>query len=537
MKTTSVLNFGFSAICISALQACGGGGGTTPAAPSGTATATVTSPLIGKAPWNLATPVTISLKDGAGAVVTGTLSCAPVNSAALAIAADCTSLTGKRVGSQGIQVSGGGVSATVNIKVIPQAQPFGMNGSGSASSSVVTQAGNVLAWGDNAAATLGQGQLAATLGNLKLPAAVKDQAGTGLLQGIVATSTGTDVSLALTEDGEVWSWGGLARAARGGVNKDPLPGKVRNAGNNASLSSIVSISAGDNNVTALVDDGTVFAWGNYTGVLPDTGKNYPVQVPNVGGAAGVLSGIVGISSGRTWSAALTGDGRVVSWGNSSSTANTGQSIAANSLAAPGYVLRESDGAAITDIVAISAGYNFGMALTSAGQVYAWGGNANGQLGQNTASNLNSKAVLVKSSATGTLLSNIKMISAGGIHALALDTSGGVYSWGYSQSGQLGDGANHPRVNQSSLPAAVVNESGIGQLSNIVSIATTYESSVALTASGQLVMWGSGLSGRLGQGGTNVANLFVPTLVKNEAGTGTLQLGPISTWPNLLGRGR
>jgi Regulator of chromosome condensation (RCC1) repeat len=533
----SLLNFGLSAIFISALQACGGGGGTTPATPSGTATATVTSPLIGKAPWNLATPVSISLKDGAGAAVTGALSCAPVNSAALAIAADCTSLTGKRLGNQGIQVTGSGVSATVNIRIIPQAQPLGMNGSGSASSSVVTPAGNVLAWGDNAVATLGQGQLSATLVNLSLPAAVKDQAGSGVLQGIVATSTGTGAALALNEDGEVWSWGGLSRAARGGINSDPLPGKVRNAANNASLSAIVAVSIGDLNATALADDGTVFAWGYYSGILPESPKNYPVQVPNIAGAAGVLSGIVAISSGRDWSAALTGDGRVVSWGNNSSTANTGQSIAANSLAAPSYVLRESDGAAITDIVAISAGYNFGMALTSTGQVYAWGGNANGQLGQNTASNLNSKAVLVKSSATGTLLSNIKMISAGGIHALALDTSGGVYSWGYSQSGQLGDGANHPRVNQSNLPAAVVNESGIGQLSNIVSIATTYESSVALTAGGQLVMWGSGFRGRLGQGSTNVANLFVPTLVKNDAGTGTLQLGPISAWPNLLGRGR
>ncbi|MBK7006345.1 MAG: hypothetical protein IPH37_15500 [Burkholderiales bacterium] len=118
---------------------------------------------------------------------------------------------------------------------------------------------------------------------------------------------------------------------------------------------------------------------------------------------------------------------------------------------------DSDGTAVDGIVAISAGYGFGMALNNAGQVYTWGSNFMGQLGQNTSNNTSRPlALLVKNADGNGLLSNIKMVSAGGNHAMALDQDGKVFAWGNATSGQLGDGPNRPVMNQFLLPRAVVN---------------------------------------------------------------------------------
>ncbi|MBK9237843.1 MAG: hypothetical protein IPO19_18435 [Rhodoferax sp.] len=153
---------------------------------------------------------------------------------------------------------------------------------------------------------------------------MKDQTGLGELSGVVAVSAGNGASaMALTEDGEVWSWGDTTTLGRPSSNGESLPGKVRNAANNGSLSGIVAVSVGDDNAMALADDGTVYSWGDYAGQqAPSNGKRVPGQVRAVTGT-GVLGNVVAISAGGNWSAALTADGRVVTWGFNSSSAPTG----------------------------------------------------------------------------------------------------------------------------------------------------------------------------------------------------------------------
>lgn len=506
--------------------------------PVPTPSATLNVPNSGKVPWNLVTPITVALKDSVGNLVSGTLTCATTNAVALTVAADCSSATGHRLGQQTITVTGGGVSASANVKVIAQAQPLGTQGAAGSSNMVVTPAGRVLAWGQNHDGVLGQGKTYSQLATLSLPTPVKDQSGLGELTGIVAVSAGNGASaLALTEDGEIWSWGDRSTLGRTVSNSDaPLPGKVRNAADNGSLAHIAAVSIGDDNALALADDGTVYSWGDYAGQEGgSSSKAVPGQVRGVGGV-GVLSNIVAVSAGWNWSAALTADGKVVTWGFNSS-ARTGQGVTTSTVDVPGYVLRDSDGAPISDIVAISAGYNFGLALTSSGQVYGWGDNSYGQLGQNTSGNVHARAVLVKGVDGGGQLGRIKMVAAGGWHALALDQDGKVWSWGFATSGQLGDGPNRPTGNQWLLPRAVVSQLGTGQLADIDAIAAGYEISLALGNGGNLLIWGNGYSSKLGQGGTSSSDLTVPTTVKDTTGTGTLSLAPASVWPNLTRRAR
>lgn len=506
-------------------------------APVPTPSATLNAPNSGKVPWRLATPITVALKDSAGNLVGGALTCSSADTVALTVAADCSSVTGHRLGQQTIMVSGGGVSANTSVKVIPQAQPLGTQGPTKSSNTVVTPAGRVLAWGQNYDGVLGQGKTYSQLATLSLPTPVKDQSGLDELSGIVAVSVGDGASaLALTEDGEVWSWGASSALGRTANNGDALPGRVRNAADNGSLSHVVAVSVGDDNALALADDGTVYSWGGYSGQEGgSSSKSVPGQIRGVGGV-GVLSNVVAISTGWNWSAALTADGKVVTWGYNGD-ARTGQGLTTSSVDVPGYVLRDSDGAAIADIVAISAGYNFGLALTSAGQVYGWGDNSYGQIGQNTSSGVHARAVLVKGVDGSGQLGNIKMVAAGGWHALALDQDGDVWSWGRGVDGQLGDGPNRPTRNEWLLPRAVVSQLGTGRLADIDAIAAGYDFSLALTHDGSLLIWGNGYSGKLGQGGTSTTSLAVPTPVKDTAGTGMLSLAPTNVWPNPTRRGR
>lgn len=491
--------------------------------------ATVSTDFTQRTPWNLSTAAQVTLRDAAGQAVAGALSCTPDDPVALAVSADCGTLRGLRLGTQTFQVRQGNLVAHATVKVIPQPQPLGSHNQ-SNFQLVVTPDGRVLAWGANSSGgQLGQGQRSPALASLALPTAVKTSSGQGALSGIVQAVAGEGLALALDEDGQVWSWGagdGLGRIASNG---DPLPGPVQDATGTAPLRRIVSVSTSGSNAAALADDGTVYTWGRYTAEGSSEFRRYPLPATLPGPA-------VAVSAGWNWAAALLADGRLMTWGYHSS-GNMGQAAPSGSAVAPGFVVDAATAQPLNNVVAIAMGYLHGLALTANGQVFGWGKNGSGQLGQNDALGEYRQAVAVKApDGSGAAWTGVRMVAAGGLHSLALDAAGQVYSWGGSQSGQLGDGANHPRVNQSALPAPVVGTSGAGALGGIVALAAADTNGLALAQDGSLLIWGSGSDGRLGQGGTGTATSYVPLGVKGEGGSGTLNLAPLVRWPNLLRRG-
>jgi alpha-tubulin suppressor-like RCC1 family protein len=509
-------------------------------------TALLVAPASGKAYWNKGVATQFSLKDAAGNAVAGPYTCATDNTDNLTVATDCSTVTGKRIGQQTITVSGGGVSGKATVKVIPQAQPIGTGGGSSDNyyNLVVTPDGRVLAWGQNSFSILGQGQPYSVLKQLLLPTTVKDATGNVALTGIVAVSAGYQFALALTEDGEVYSWGDnyhneLGRTASGGEDH---PGKVVGPDGVTPLQHVVAISAGDSNALALLDDGTAYSWGLYTGRSGSDPKAFAGPVAAVGGS-GYLTGVVAVSAGWNWSAALLGDGRIVTWGfsmnnNSGWGSNLGQGAETGVGAAqPGYVISKATGRPVSDAVSISAGYGFGLALSSAGTANAWGDDGSGQTGQNTQNKHAYSAVPVLAPSGSGPIGGLVMVAAGGSQALALDSSGHVFSWGSNGDGQLGDGVDNPRGQESLLPATVVALGGINQLGGVAAVAAGYTHSMALASDGSLLIWGNGFNSNLGQGITSDTDSFIPLTVKNEAGTGPLNLGPMSYWPNLTQRAR
>jgi hypothetical protein len=108
------------------------------------------------------------------------------------------------------------------------------------------------------------------------------------------------------------------------------------------------------------------------------------------------------------------------------------------------------------------------------KIWAWGGNWNGQLGDNSTLDRTTPAQVPG-------IASVQAVATGAQHSLALKKDGTVWAWGYGQDGQLGDFG----IPQRSLaPARVVG------LSDVVAISAGDAHSMALTANGSVFVWGT-----------------------------------------------
>jgi alpha-tubulin suppressor-like RCC1 family protein len=495
--------------------------------PPSSVVVTVSAPAAGKTAWNIGAPMKFTLVDTAGMAVSGPFTCTSDAPVAIEVASDCSTVTGRRLGTQTISVSNGSVVGKASIKVIPQAQPFG-TGANARYNLIAMPDGRALSWGP-VDAPLGQGTILGNSIGVFLPTPVKAP-GTGSdpLTGVVAVAAGEKQAFALTEDGEVYSWGAAPGLGRQTTSGDNRPGKVVDTTGQQPLKGIVAISTGGTNALALGDDGTVYAWGEATGVAGVEPRKVPVAVP--GGKA------VAIASGFLWNAALLTDGYVATWGRNIDGA-TGQGSTSSGTLSPAVVLDDT-GKPIANIVSISAGEQHGFALSASGVAYGWGRNILGQLGRGELATVHRRAVTVSGPGGGANWTGLRMVAAGGNHSLGLDSGGRVYSWGYSASGELGDGLTTPRsAEAAALPGPVLAANGTDQLTGAVAIGAGYAHSFALLSDGRMMIWGSGFNGILGQGGSSTARSTLPLAVKNETGAAALSLNPLSAWPNLERRMR
>jgi RCC1 and BTB domain-containing protein len=127
-------------------------------------------------------------------------------------------------------------------------------------------------------------------------------------------------------------------------------------------------------------------------------------------------------------------------------------------------------------------------LTNCGEVYAWGENDFGQIGNGFNDN-QLKPIKVK----GFNNERVVMISCGCEHSMALTECGHVYSWGYNDFGQLGIGntedSNEPKL------VAVIDENKCNVF--IEKISCGYAHSLLLSIDGNIYAFGRNKSGELG----------------------------------------
>src|SRR5258708_4943256 len=234
----------------------------------------------------------------------------------------------------------------------------------------------------------------------------------------------------------------------------------------------VGASAGGGEHTLSVkSDGTALAWGNnWAGQLGDGGVEASSTTPK---AVVGLTNVAAMAAGANHSLALTSDGTVWAWGfNADGELGDGTTLSRNT---PEQV------SGLHNVVAIAGGNGYSMAAEADGTLWAWGYNGDGELGNGTYSN---SYVPVQVSG----LTTVSDIAAGDSTAMALTSDGGVYTWGSDTWGQLGNSVTGVNTN---TPGRI--------LSGATQVAAGTEPGLVLLSSCQVERCGQNTYGAVGSG--------------------------------------
>jgi alpha-tubulin suppressor-like RCC1 family protein len=182
-----------------------------------------------------------------------------------------------------------------------------------------------------------------------------------------------------------------------------------------------------------------------------------------------LPPIVGVSAGDFHSLAVDRDGAVWAWGLN----NAGQVLGIE----PHDATRTIPPTRVPDlpnVIAVAAGFNFGVALTADGEVWAWGGDGRRALAPRGEGRASRRPLPIAG------LPRIVAIAVGSHHALAVDEAGRVWGWGANFARQLGQAEPENPLQPLPVPA----------LSRVRTVAGGDRYSVALTQEGQVWTWGT-----------------------------------------------
>ncbi len=312
----------------------------------------------------------------------------------------------------------------------------------------------------------------------------------------VSVAAGFTHSLAIGSDGNLYAWGDnrVGQLGDGTTTSRNTPVRVILP----SGVSAVSVAAGFEHSLAIGSDGNLYAWGyNSSGQLGDgtkTDRNTPVQVFLPSGVSAVS-----VSAGDSHSFAIGSDGNLYAWGNNSiGQLGDGTTTSRNT---PVQVILPSGVSAVS----VAAGNLHSFAISSDGKLYAWGDNGVGQLGDGTTTDRNTPVQVFLPIGV-----SVVSVAAGSFHSLAIGSDGKLYAWGQNGAGELGDGTRTGR----NTPVQVILPSGV----SAVSVAAAGRHSLAIGSDGKLYAWGLNNFGQLGDG---------TTINKNKPVLGGLQGQTIS----------
>jgi alpha-tubulin suppressor-like RCC1 family protein len=408
--------------------------------------------------------------------------------------------------------------------------------------------GKVYSWGDNTYSALGNNDYP---NNQKVPVAVNTS---GVLSGktIVKISGNFTNGYVQDSNGVLYGWGYGGRVGDNSSNRRDVPVAIYTAGA-LSGKTITDFEAWQYGGMCIAD-GDMFIWGIGNDYALGTNSTSSVTAPTAVSKAGILSGkTIGklIPGGARYNGCMDTEENTYFWGNNNygnyGTGNvvwvrfpliTGATMIPTiemmekvcygyshclgiyngevwawgrntygqlgnndatgaTQTRPVKVLQESGvllGKRVTDICTTDHSSH----CIAEGVAYSWGYNARGQLGNNDAtlaSQIKPVAVYTAGALSGKTL--VKLGGESYSHVIALDSDGKVYSWGLNNNGQLG---NNDYPNNQKVPVAV-DTSGVLSGKTITDIHTGYYHSVVLDSDGKVYSWGRNDLGQLGDNST------------------------------------
>ncbi len=288
-------------------------------------------------------------------------------------------------------------------------------------------------------------------------------------------STGNGHTIALTKDGKVYTWGlnTNGQLGNGTTKNSNIPQEITipivQESKAIVQEKIVKVVANKNTSYAITSTGKVYAWGagfkispsllemdknildiTSTYYLSDDGivrkiednteiqlsynETLPSQEPVI-----EAEKILQISEGTDHLLLLGESGIIYSYGvNTYGQLGDGTTVSKSENISTAVRLSKQD--KVTDIVEVSAGDKYSIAVSQSGEIYLWGKNETGELGENW--DVSSDGTQEHSYATkNEYLSDIVNISAGITHTAISNSQGEVYTFGNGDNGELGNGKN------------------------------------------------------------------------------------------------
>ena len=311
----------------------------------------------------------------------------------------------------------------------------------------------------------------------------------------------------IASDNNAYCWGFNSDGQLGNnsTTQSGIPVAV-NATGVLSGKTIKSISAGWAYTCAIASDNNAYCWGeNDDGALGNNSTT-PSLVPVAVDTTGVLSGktIKSIATGEYHTCAIASDNNIYCWGR-----NSAGQLGNNSTTDSHVPVAVNTAGVLSGktIKSISIGYAYSCAVASDNNAYCWGHNAYGQLGNNSMTNSSVPVAVV---ATGVLSGKtIKSLSSGEWYTCAIASDDKAYCWGDNSYGELGNNS----TTQSSVPVAVTT-TGVLSGKTVKAMSALVDSSCAIASDNQSYCWGYNGNGQLGNNSS--VNSSVPVAV-NTAG--------------------
>lgn len=390
----------------------------------------------------------------------------------------------------------GPVSGGTQVAVEVPAVTFTSVASNSTHSLAIASDGNLYAWGSNRNGGLGDGTDVAS----PVPIRVKTPPGV-TFSGDTAIAVGYGFSLAVGSDGNTYAWGHSAFGQMGngqtGSSSTYLPTLVTTPPG----VTFTSVTAGSFHALAIGSDGNAYGWGqNVFGQLGDgtAGVTEMERLPvPVKAPPGVT--FTSINAGNQHSLALDADGNAYTWGYNYSGQLGNGNNATNSDTSVPVLLTAPPGVTYTDII---GGSVHSMAIGSDGIAYAWGENENGQLGDGSdVDNFLPTPVVTPPGVTFTSL------GAGVTHSVASGSDGNVYTWGGNRYGQLGNDTIGEETG-TRTPTLASTPPGVTFTDVLSSEAS--DRNFAKGSDGKIYVWGYNTGGMLGTGTGGEDHIAIPT---------------------------
>ena len=283
--------------------------------------------------------------------------------------------------------------------------------------------GTVWTWGWNAMGQLGDGSTLDRDAPTQVPG----------LTNIVSIGAGSYHSLAVDANGDLWAWG---ENLHGGLGVDPASGPDSCGANICSttplrvagIQDVVAAHGGDYHTIALTADGSVWGWGFYLGRGDGTTEDRyePVRLP-------YLSDVEWIDSAWYTSFAVDTSGAAWIWGESWPCLPDSQLYAPTPL----------DGLSGVAKMTLVMPQAHCVAATVGTDVLEWGF-IDGDSGR------------VETPRAMADLSDVSVLRTSLMHTIAVTRSGGAFAWGENYYGMLGDGTTtyRGRPVQVNLPRPV-----------------------------------------------------------------------------------